>query len=118
MKYGAIAIRGGTAGMDSLSAKDRVLHLMTPRRSGLARHKEYRRVADDFTRNRQSGESVDRGETQAYVLVDNRSEVNAPLPVHALVERLQTDLLGSTGQSRTVTVSPISWYERGSKIPG
>ena len=26
MKYGAIALRGGTAGMDSLSAKDTVLH--------------------------------------------------------------------------------------------
>jgi hypothetical protein len=35
MKYDAIAIRGGTAGMDSLSTKDTVLHLMTPRRRGL-----------------------------------------------------------------------------------
>ena len=118
MKYGAIAIRGGIAGMDRLSAKDTVPHLMTPRRSGLPRHKDYRRVADDLTRNRQSGESVDRGETQAYVWVDNRSEVNAPLTVQALVERLQTHLLESTGQPRTVTLSPNSWQESGSEITG
>jgi hypothetical protein len=36
MKYGAIAIRGGTAGMDSFSAEFTVLHLMTPRKSGLS----------------------------------------------------------------------------------
>jgi hypothetical protein len=85
MKYGAIAIRGGIAGMDRLSAKDIVLHLMTPRRSGLPRHKDYRRVADDLTRNRQSGEAGDHGVSGGLRVVNNRSEGNAPLTVQALV---------------------------------
>ena len=54
---------------------------------------------------------------QAYVVVNNRSEGNAPLTVQALVERLHTDPLRSIGQSRTVTVSPNAWHERGGDIP-
>jgi len=55
---------------------------------------------------------------QAYVLVNNRSEGNAPMTVQTLVERPQTDPCGSTGQSLTVTVSPSSWHESGREIPG
>ena len=117
MKYGAIAIRGGTAGMDSFSAEFTVLHLMTPRRSGLPRHKDYRRVADDLTRNRQSGESVDRGDTTGLCVGGQSVGSKRAAGVQVLVERLQTHLLGSTGQPCTVTVSPNSWRESASKIP-
>ena len=90
MKYGAIAIRGGTAGMDSFSAEFTVLHLMTPRKSGLSPIRRLSTCCRRGDRMPSMNQAI-KETRQAYVLVNNRSEGNAPLTVQILVERPQTD---------------------------
>lgn len=55
---------------------------------------------------------------KAYVLVNNRSEGNAPLTVQALVERLHTEAGERIGRLRTINLSPDAWQECGRRIPG
>ena len=99
--------------MDSFSTKDTVLPHDTARKR-TEPSQDYRRVADDSTRHRQSGESVDRGETTGVCVGGQSVARQRADDVQALVKGLHTDSGESTGQSRTVVGLPNSWHE----IPG
>ncbi|MEO7861514.1 MAG: hypothetical protein ABIU05_13960 [Nitrospirales bacterium] len=87
-----LAIRGGTAEMDSLSARDIVLH---PHDTAKKRTEPYTNTIDELPTMRRDAvnlvnQSIEE-KRQAYVLMNNRSEGNVPLTVQTLVERPQTD---------------------------
>ena len=86
-KYGAIAIRGGPLLCKVYSA--------APHDPVKERAEPYTKIIDELPTNRRDtvklvNQSIEE-KRQAYVLVNNRPEGNAPLTVQPLLERLQTD---------------------------
>jgi len=119
MKYGAIAIRRGHRGDGQLLGR---VYSAAPHHAAKEWAKPDTKIVDVLPTMRLDtvnlvNQSIEE-KRQAYVLVNNRSEGNAPLTVQTLVERPQTDPWGSPVQSRTVTVSANSWHESGSEKPG
>ncbi len=85
--------------MGSFTAPVTVLRLLTPLKmiyeAAKKRAEPYNKIVGELPEMRRDTVNLVKqaiGETrQAYVLVNNRSEGNAPLTVQALVERLQRD---------------------------
>ena len=85
--------------MSSFTAPFTVLRLLTPLKmtyeAAKKRAEPYNKIVGELPEMRRDTVNLVKqaieGKRQAYVLVNNRSEGNAPLTVQALVERLHTD---------------------------
>ena len=92
MKYGAIAIRGGHRWDGQLLCR---VYSAAPHDTAKERAEPDTKIVDVLPPRRRDAVNLMnqaiKETRQAYVLVNNRSEGNAPLTVQILVERPQTD---------------------------
>ena len=89
MKYGAIAIRGGHPWDGQLLCR---VYSAASHDASKERAEPHTKINDEFpTMRRQTVNLVKQaigGKRRAYVLVNNRSEGNAPLTIQAIMDQL------------------------------